>query len=265
MSKILISLVTHSSYVDVCENFIELFKKNWKYDHEKFDFIVSVIGEQKTFKNCEVYYHGREKTLPSAIYDICVRGEYQYCISFLGDAFINSKIDDYMIFEIIETMQKFEIDYCCLIPKMAWMGITKKINNYMRLISNRDSYSVSFVAFIATRKFILSEFKNGISDLDFEVKYLKKALDKYELYPDKAMLCNNLFGILPGIEAGKWNRHALKKMKKNNPEIKFTKREKLSIRSQFKSDICHMLQTFLTRKQIVFLKKNLGIDFFTQN
>lgn len=61
---------------------------------------------------------------------------------------------------------------------------------------------------------ILSEFKNGISDLDFEVKYLKKALDKYELYPDKAMLCNNLFGILPGIEAGKWNRHALKKMKK---------------------------------------------------
>ena len=269
MSKILISLVTHSDYADVCENFIELFNKNWRYDKNKFDFIVNVIGNQKQFSDFETYFHGKEKTLPGALYDIVYEKDYEYCISFLGDAFINSKVNDEIVLNIIDSMKKSQIDYCCLIPRIPWMGMGKRINSYMRAVSNRDSYNISFVAFIASRKFILDEFNNNISDLNFEEKYLKKALSKYEVYKNKSILYGNYLGLVPGIDSGKWNRHALKKLTKKNPEISFTHREKLSAKNQLRNDICHILQIFLTRKQIIIIKKILRklfkINFFTKN
>ena len=44
MNKVLVNLVTHSAYSDVCDNFLELFRKNWK--DCPYDFVISIIGDE---------------------------------------------------------------------------------------------------------------------------------------------------------------------------------------------------------------------------
>lgn len=253
MKKVIINLVTHSAYKDVCENFLSLFDKNWH--NCNFDFCISVIGEKVDFPGKKVIYHGKECTLPEAIYNIMNTSNYDYCISFLGDAFVNKKIDNCMVEALIKEMCNKNIDYCNLVPKIAYRFKKKMASSNMRYISTCDSYNMSFVAFIASRRFILKEFAGKITDLDFEKKYLKRSEKKCYTYKNRVILTKNIFGLVPGIYAGKWDRHALKKLQRENPEIIFAHRKMISIHVMIKNDFIQIFQIFASQRQRIILKK----------
>lgn len=266
MKKVIINLVTHSAYKDVCENFLNLFDKNW---HDcKFEFCISVIGDKIDFRGKKVIYNGNKCTLPEAIYNLMNNSDYDYCLSFLGDAFINTKVNNDEINKIIEEIDKCNIEYCNLIPKAAYRHHKISLNRDMRFITTNDNYNMSFVAFIASKKFILQEFKDKISDLDFEKKYLNRENVKYQIYKNRTILNKNVLGIVPGISAGKWDRHALNKLQKDNPEIEFTNRPKMSVKEMIENDIIQILQTWISCKQRMVLKKMIsritGKKFVTQ-
>lgn len=166
MKKILVSLVTHSAYKDVCDNFIALFDKNWH--NCAYDFCISVIGEKISFPGQNTVFHGENCTLPEALYNVVNNSEYDYCISFLGDAFINKSIDNKMVESLIKELDENNIAYCNLIPRIAYRFHKKMATKNTRYISTSDSYNMSFVAFIASREFILKEFAGKVTDLDFE-------------------------------------------------------------------------------------------------
>ena len=165
MKKILVSLVTHSTYKDVCDNFITLFDKNW--NNCAYDFCISVIGEKVSFFEKNTVYYGENCTLPEAIYNTMNNSKYDYCISFLGDAFINKNINNNMVESLIKELDNNNIEYCNLVPRIAYRFHKKKATEYTRYISSNDSYNMSFVAFIASREFVLKEFCGKITDLDF--------------------------------------------------------------------------------------------------
>lgn len=266
MSKVLVSLVTHSKYQDVCDDFLKLFEKNWS--DCAFDFFISVIGENIEFEGKKTIYHGKNCTLPGAIYNIMYNSEYDYCISFLGDAFINGKIDNREIEELINCIIQKKIEYCCLIPRIPFRFKELIACDKLRYISSEDSYNISFVAFIASKKFISNEFNNEITDLDFEMKYLKNADGNYYKYTDKAIVRKNIFNIFPGIDAGEWNRHSFNKIRKANRNIVLTNRKKVSIFKTLTNDCIHILQVFVSKGQRMKVKKILGkvpgIDFVTK-
>lgn len=265
MSKILINLVTHSSYADVCQNFLSLLKKNWS--DCPYDFIISIIGQKISFDGYICHYHGKNCKLPEAIYKEISESDYEYCISFLGDAFINSKINNEEVFKLIHVIENCNIEYCCLIPRKPFRFKKKKVGDMLRYISSYDAYNMCFVAFIASRKFILKEFCNGISDLEFEKKYLEENTDNYFFYTDRVIVTKNVFNLVPGIDAGKWNRHAIKILKNSNSDISFCDRERISFFKNIFSDIIHFSQIIVSKKQrrIIkkFLKNIFGIKFTT--
>lgn len=265
MKKVIINLVTHSSYKDICENFVQLFDKNWACC--TYDFCISVIGEETVFPKKKNIYLGKNCTLPEAIYRLMNNSEYDYCISFLGDAFISQKINNKEIEKLIKELSDNNIEYCNLIPRVPYRFHKEKLNKNLRYISTNDSYNMSFVAFIANKEFILNEFKDSITDLDFEMKYLNRGNGCKKYYKNRVILTNNIFKIVPGICAGKWDRHALKKLKKNNPEIEFSNRKLMSRSSMMKNDLILIFQIFASQKQRVILKKIIskitGIKFAT--
>ena len=62
MKKVLVSLVTHSAYKDICDNFLEMFDKNW--NDCNYDFCISIIGDKIIFPGrkivimeINVHYH----------------------------------------------------------------------------------------------------------------------------------------------------------------------------------------------------------------
>lgn len=266
MKKVLISLVTHSAYKDICENFIELFDKNWKGC--KYDFQVLVIGNEISFDTKKVTYFGEECSLPEALYIAMSTSDYDYCISFLGDAFINKKIDNIMVESLIKEVSEKKIDYCNLIPRIAYRFHKKTAGENMRYISSDDSYNMSFVAFIASRRFILKEFAGKITDLDFEKKYLNRVNKCCRIYKNRVILTKNLFGLVPGVYAGKWDRHSLRKLQKDNPEIVFAHREKTPLGVMMKNDFIQIFQIFASQRQRIFLKrilsKLMGTKFATE-
>lgn len=266
MKKVLINLVTHSAYKDVCDNFITLFDKNW--NNCAYDFCISVIGDEIFFPEKNSIYFGKECTLPEALYNVMNNSEYDYCISFLGDAFINKKIDNIIVESLIRELDENDVEYCNLIPKTAFRFNKKVATRNTRYISTNDSYNMSFVAFIASREFILNEFAGKITDLDFERKYLNRGNAKCYTYKNRVILNENLFGLIPGICAGKWDRHALSKLRKDNPEIVFTNRKKLSLCAMMKNDLIVIFQIFASQRQRVLLKKILskiiGMKFATE-
>lgn len=262
MKKVLVILVTHSSYSDVCANFIELYKKNWSDCN--YDFVISVVGDHVTFGKERVVYNGSTCTLPNAVYSIMEASDYDYCISFLGDAFINSRIHNEEINELMEEIYKYNISYCCLIPRTAFRFKYNKIGKNLRYISSNDIYNMSFVAFVASKDFVQQEFGNNITDLEFEMKYIMQNGDKDFFYTDRVILTKNIFHLEPGIDAGKWNRHAYKKIKRNNKDLVLAKRQKVSRFKMIIADIYMILQVVISKKQRKALKRIISKLFNVQ-
>ena len=255
MSKILVNLVTHSAYADECKIFLKLFEKNWQ--DCPYDFSILIVGKPIVFNGYNCKYLGEKCQLPEAIYKEMQNNDYDYCISFLGDAYINSKIDNDAVTRLINTIEMREYEYCCLIPRIAFRFCKKDAGEKLRYISSDDVYNMCFVAFVASKKFVEKEFCNAISDLEFERKYLKINFKDKKFYANRVILTENLFNLVPGIDGGKWNRHSMKKIKKNNPEIEFTDREVVSLRKTLINDMIHFLQILISRNQRKKWKKIL--------
>lgn len=230
MEKCVIILPTHSSYIDICENFLELLRKNWKECN--YRIVVSVCGEDKNISGVDYLYNESTLSITQCLVNACLKYEAATYLVFLGDAFILKKVDNSKVLAFLDEFDKYKIEYCRLYSQFVRY---KKImvGSTMRKMKSAR-YSMSFVAFAATNDFIMTEFGHGESDIDFEVKYLEIADNTQGrvFYDKKTMLSSNFLHILPGIEKGKWERLALFRLKWNNPEIIFSNREKISIKWQ---------------------------------
>ena len=160
-----------------------------------------------------------------------------------------------MVESLINEMEEKNIDYCNLVPRIAYRFRKRVVDKNMRYISSNDSYNMSFVAFVASRRFILKEFAGKITDLEFEEKYLSCSDKKFCIYKNRVILTKNLFGLIPGIYAGKWDRHAYRKLQKDNPEILFTQREVISVSVMIRNDFIQVFQIFASKRQRIILKK----------
>lgn len=269
-NKILFVLVTHSNYMDICSCFIEMFMKNFS-SQAQVEFIISYCGEPQNIKNFETLYNGKDASLPECLYNVANSVEADLYFSFLGDAFICEKVNNQEFEELIINLINDKIEYCCLIPRKRNI-FSKKTpplgSNYYRLISYDDIYCHSFIAFCATKEFILNEFNNGITDFEFENKYLKAAKNK-GFYDRRAILRKNVLNIIPGIQKGKWDRKCYKNLCKQSVNIFRNNRKVLTRLETIKNYIILFLQPIIPYTLRTRIKKMLTklkiIKFSTEN
>lgn len=228
VEKCVIVIPTHSSYIDICENFVDLIKNNWS--DCPYKIVLSVFGENKKIEGIDTIFNEASASITECLVNVTQKYKAKVYLSFLGDAFIARKVDDSIIQMFINEFLKYEIEYCRLFAQKVRFRRIKVGHTMRKLKSVR--YGMSFVAFAATEDFILKEFGNGETDLDFELKYLDIAeKTNGKIFSNtKTMLAKNYFHIIPGIEKGKWDRFALYRLRKSNPTICFSDREKISLK-----------------------------------
>lgn len=263
--KTVIIITSHSAYLDVCQNFIFLFNKYW--NNCPFKIVLSYYGENinvaDNFQNVEVLYNGEKTTLPTCIYNVKKKYNADYYLCFLGDAFITKKIDTDTVNDILISLKENNISYCNLKPKHILYNLMSKykIDEYQRYLTVNERYGVSFVSFIAASDFIEKKFRNGITDLEFEIEYLNKGIivEKDPFF--YSILKKNIFNIYPGIVKGKWEKTVLNKLKKENPEFEFCKRESLSYKSEIIIKISRITSNFVPNKMRKKIKKIISLLF----
>ena len=258
-----IVIPTHSNYIDICNIFMQLFRKNWP--DCPYSIYGAVIGDDYKIPWCQSMYFGSAQTLTDAVYFINKKYPTEFTICFLGDAFITGKVNQADVEKLIKDIYRDRINYCRLVTRAYEKKHLK--NRQYRLITGKDVYCFSFVAFIASHNFIESEFKDS-SDLEFEKKYLEKCLylEQNYTYDDSAMLIKNVFRISPGINKGKWDRHVYALLNKKYRDINFEKRQLLPWKMQIRTDIINVIQRIFPAKYRHLFKKllsNIGFDFNT--
>jgi len=220
-----IVLPTHSSYKVIVENFLQLMKKNW--EECPFDIIVSITGEEVKIPRVKTIYNGKDASLIDCLIGVSKKYESNYYISFLGDSFINKKINNKKASEILYSLKNNNIDYSSL-KYVERYTKEKKFNQYFRYINAADRYSHNFAAFVVGHDYLSKELSKYRNDLDFERHYLKEKNNQY--YDKHLIVRENYFGLLPSIVKGKWDTINYKKLKKDNPEINFDDRPTLSLK-----------------------------------
>lgn len=216
---LVIIIPTHSSYIDIVKNFLELFKKNW--ENCNYLIIISVCGENINMDGFKILYNGKNASLIDCIVNVKNKYPSNYYMCFLGDAFINKKIIQKDVDKLLKTMYDGNIQYCSLLCVKNYKKV-KSYNDKLRYINSKDRYSHNFVAFIASHCYIDTIMAKCKSDLEYELLYLNNQKNFY--YDFDLIFKKNYFGLMPGITKGKWNRFVLNTLKKNNREINFAYR-----------------------------------------
>lgn len=257
-NKIAFILLTHSSYFDICQCFLELFEKNFlSFTNKKVELIISYCGTKLEIKNYSNIYNGKEATLPDCLRNATESVDADLYFSFLGDAFFSRMVNIDKLERLIDLLLIDKINYCSLIPKRKYI-YNKMIsyNNLYRSISYNDLYAHSFIAFIASKEFIFNEFIDGFTDYDFEIKYLKMS-GKKGFYNDRVILIDDVFNIIPGIQKGKWNRKCYKVLSKQSLQVSNNKRKKLSVNETIRNNIISCLQPVIPIKMRLIIKRIL--------
>lgn len=245
--RILIIIPTHSKYRDVVNNFLSLLKKNWS--ECPYRIVVSICGENFDIQGFDKVYNGSNSNLIDCITNVKNLYSCDFYMCFLGDAFINKKVNQNIVNKIINDMHYNNIDYCSLINVKNYKKV-KKLNTILRYIHSQDRYSHNFISFIVTEQYIDNVLSKMTSDLEFEMKYLSIKNSFY--YQNHIIVTKNIFNIMPGIKKGRWNKFVLRKLKKNNPEINFAK---LPVETYFESLYSALHNKVITYIPSCFRKK----------
>ena len=250
---------TNSKYVDICENFVEVFKKSWP--DCPYNLVVSVTGEDKKIAGVANIYNGADASLIDCIINASNTYRCDYYMIFLGDAFMCGVIDTYRVRKLLGDMKENKLDFCCLHPEKSRMKIMK-VGDQMRYIHINDRYCHCFGYTLCSEKYIKKMFvESGImSDLEYEMWYLNKTAESKSdyYYEHDAIVTSNIFNIRCGIKKGKWDRVAYRWIKRNYPDIQLANRQKLSIMSQVVMLLREHFLYLIPNGLRVLIKKNIS-------
>lgn len=246
MLNIIIS--ASSKYKELVNIFLEQYTKHMALNDANL-FIASDEDINVDYPiKCK--YINKEETIPGRIREIVQNEGEGYYLCFLADALICKNVKGEDVISFIDTMMSNGIRYCNLMPKTNKKCLFENINKKQR-------YGVSFIAFLASSDFIMEEFAKGITDYDFEEKYLKIANEaSNDRYPDMCILCKNLFNIEHGIVGGKWDRKTYKILMKDGVCIS-NQIEKQSMRDYLFQKAARIVNKCMPNSIRLFLKRRM--------
>lgn len=257
MEECVVVISTYSSYIDVCEIFFKLIKKNWP--DCPYRMILAVIGEDIRISGVEGIYIGPEGKLTDCVVSVMKWIPANYYLCMLGDAFMNARVNTEEVSELLKAMKEDGIEYCRLKPILK--SDLNTVKPYRSTIFGR-AYMYGFASFLANAEFIHREL-SGISDLEFERKYMRDCEDAKNAvkYLHSAVLIKDIFHIVSGISKGKWDRRNYRIIKRDNPEVAcdLLCRKKVSIPRQLRMDIHGMIIRSCSVKTQKKMKDFLGI------
>lgn len=179
----------------------------------------------------------------------------------MGDAFIDNPVNNAYVEELLKEVKSHKIAYCKLEPQGHFYR-AKIAGSLIRYIRMDERYAHSFVAYLASSAFIQNEFANGLTDREFELKYLECANNpNYSkvFYENRAIVLRNGFSIIAGIEKGMWDRTVLCHLKNKYKDIDFAERPKVEIIHQLYMKVRLALIPFIPNQIRLAIKNKMMI------
>ena len=213
---------SHGAYEDMCLNFLHLLRKNWQ--DCPFRIVFAIHTKPIKFEGCDTLFCEKTNNLMGCLAKTIEKYPSPYYIVFLPDALICKPIVQREVDILLHQLKQLNPAYCRIRPTRVNTH-SKKASSCLRYIHTQDRYVHSFIAFLASKQFLLSEIKSCSSDFDFEVKYLQLVNCKSASYhfSDHFVLTKDIFHILHGIIKGKWDRIVLHHLRRDSLIIKRAK------------------------------------------
>lgn len=250
--NISIAILIAERYSDIANVFFELFDLNWP-DCPYKRYIISDYDVELITDNDELYIRTPNMTLPECIKDICGLYEVDYLICMLGDALITKPVKQNLLSELLSYMVSNKMDYCNILGNL---NCNKKI---CRRLKFDEPYGVEFISFIASKDYIIREFKEGVSDIDFENKYLKIGMNCNSRSETMVVANSNIMNIMHGVNKGLWIRKVYKYIKRNYPNICMEKRRRQSIRTEIYEDVSLVVGKILSIKMRSYIRRFIKV------
>lgn len=213
MKRIAIIVSVSSKYSDISDVFFKLLDKN--FQECPFSIIVN-YNDGFIYKDYGYisYVNENNNSLTYSIVDIARKFDYDYYICLLADALIINKIKYQQICDFFAKIEENKVQYCRI------CNVSKKDKTIKR-INKKNVWDVTFVAFVATKHFIIDTLSKYKSDLEFEEHYVKISnnIRKDEYYDDMYEDGTNCFQIIHAVKSGYWIKNARQKVIDNGIDI----------------------------------------------
>lgn len=257
--KIALILAPYYTYLDVLNNWLDLFEKYGK--NVPYEIFVS---SSKTIdrKNINFVLSKKEDKMPKRILNIVEKYDFEYYLIINEDVFINDYISEESLSIITDFLEYYDVDYLKLLPIKNNYRYNIYKNILYRSIKKNEYYGVSTMTCLVSKNYLLKKLFIDENESIWEVegRFFNNVNPKDDTRLEGCFaIGTNIFNLVHCLSKGKWIRKGIRLVKKNNPEFNFNNREKLSMIKTFSIWLRSIFIRMIPNKKRVKVKKILSI------
>lgn len=263
-NRLTIYVSSPDSYSDVFKVFLKCYRKYWSDCPYEFVLSTNTLNYEgiRTLCNYKQNDTWTERTI-SALKEI--RSEYILLMN--DDFFITNYVNNKKIEDILDLMDKHNLNFCKLAKNASGVPIEK--GSYLLKTHKRQPYGKNLQVGIFRKSYITNLLGDGSkSAWDLEKEWLKDTYNAKNEYFDDIVASNEIIiDTVHGVAKGMWFPSALKKLKSlqievDSPRKIISKSEENRINLfRFMGKRCSPRLRYIIKK---FLTKT-GVKFTTEN
>lgn len=263
--KMCIYISTPQSYSDVFDVFKVCMERNWK--NCKYPIIISTDYNIGLDDKYSVYYSNNKndnwvtRTIP-----VLSQIDYEYILIMMDDSIIMRPVQERYLDDIIQEMDKYNLNYCTLKPVRR--GKPFKESNLLYRVRKDTPYAKNIFLGIFRRSYLLNELGDGSSSAwDIEKRWLDEARsgNRNDYHEDIVSCKKIVIKAENGVIGGKWFPSVKKRIIKMGI-IPDSKRKEASVAADLRmhlgSRVGRIIPPVLRSKLKTILSK-VGVKFAT--
>jgi hypothetical protein len=257
-------ILSCDNFSDLWDGHIKLLEQNWP-DRDMDTYIVTDAQTEKYYPGIQIINAGEDVEWSDRLAYALKQVKTDYVFITLDDYFLIKKVNDQSIIDLLNIMEKEEIDYLRLFPRPK-KATKEELTGYKKVhrIRTTGEYSVNLYSGIWRLKFAESTVRTPLNAWKFEVSLHKRAVE----YGAKCVVSlRNEFQILDVVRKGKL-LHKSATYFKRHPGIYDGDRETNTWKYEIKLTIQQLVARHLPKwahKRVKAFMRKLGHQYYSDN
>lgn len=229
-----ILVLSCDKYADIWQPFFQFFKKYWA--DCPFPVYLGTNEKGFEFENVKQIFSRKKTTWSDELQVILNQIPEKYVIIILEDYFIYKKVNNNAIFDLINSMEKYDAAYLKLgaFPKKydeLWPHQIIEGSQNIAAIEKGSKYRLCLQTAIWNKNILLELLEPSESPWEFEIEGSKRSNNINNPFltvmadPNQKIVHGPIQYYCTGLSAGKWMRSAVELCENENITIDLSKRE----------------------------------------
>lgn len=264
--KLTILVIGFDGYKDVWNHDFKLMNRYWK---DRPRTILSNGYLSPNYQNIEIINCGKDAEWSKKVFEALKIIDTEYVLLLLEDFFITAPVNNNKLLNVIDLMDKDQIDYYQILVqlvKQSWTpGKYYKENKHIRIVPTNKKYPINLQAAIWRKKYLLKALGEGnYNAWQFEMNHMH---DQVNVQKVTCLIDDtNMLNLLHGIVQSKYLRFAKRKLIRLGCDISNSERQTLNIKENFKYNLKLLMYSIIPlglQENAKKIGKLMKIDFVT--